>query len=334
VKRLQAEKAELIRELEFEKAKSNNANQVAESADSSKNDEVMKLTASLLEAQEELASVRAQKETLNRRMAMIDAESQRLQKQLAETKIAELSDDSEAAVQNEFELKTMRAEIASLEAQNKMLLEAQAIDRERIRREVMQEQKRIATSQERPNSVRSEPIAMAEPTKQSKQPEVAPQPASIPRANIVLSGDEIRELVAQSKIPLQSSIDRVERVSNADFAAFRWDTGMVYGSGEQSRVNNAVGFNGFVQNYIQKTASRCQGNFDQDVRVVNTVNDIMVKSADIACVNDNAEGNAASILFFTRGDMVYALAHEADMQNFTVAMDMRDRLAGTVDQIF
>jgi hypothetical protein len=149
-----------------------------------------------------------------------------------------------------------------------------------------------------------------------------------------LSGDQIRQLLAASRIPLATSINRIERISGADFAAFQWDTGFVHGSGEQRRIADASNFNDAVNSYIQKTASRCSSTFDQSVEVIASTNTMTVKAADIACVDQNANGNAASILFFEHEGMFYALAHEADMNTFTVAMDMRDRLAQSITRIF
>ena len=59
-----------------------------------------------------------------------------------------------------------------------------------------------------------------------------------------------------------------------------------------------------------------------------------VKSADIACVDNQGQGHAASILFFAKNGMFYALAHEADMNSFEIAMDMRERLSGALKSVF
>jgi hypothetical protein len=166
--------------------------------------------------------------------------------------------------------------------------------------------------------------------------DVAPQPVA-PRPSTskinqsasqqvaMLSGDEIRRVVTQSRIPLRGGVSRVERVSGPDFAAFQWDTGTVYGSGEQSRLADMSAFESSVARYINKTQQRCDASFDQTVQNQH-VNGLNVKTADIACVDARGEGQAASVLFFAYNGMFYALAHEADMNSFQTAMDMRDRL--------
>jgi len=366
VRRLEQEKVELVRQLEFAKQTGQVVEVVTPQAESN---ELKTLSRQLADARRALSEAESEKSQLKRRMSVIDSEVQRVQSQMAKksvgSTIAKLADDRPEVIREELEAKTLRSEIAALEAQNSMLKADIG----------MQKQKRVETNMPSGPVDVVEAIEMAEiktnenhlsrPLDREQRVQslrqrlqdvgsnksIAPMPTAIvnnvqqknvtniPNAPIqtqmiALSGDEIRQLVSQSKIPLESSVDRIDRVSGPDFAAFRWDTGIVYGSGEQSRLSDVSAFNNSVQQYIQKTASRCQGSFDQNIAAVNTSNGLTVKSADIACVDDNAMGSAASILFFVRDGMFYALAHEANMDSFKIAMDMRDRLAGSIDQIF
>ena len=407
VRRLEKEKADLTRQLEYAKKTGTVIEQVSAPAevDSSK---LTDLSQQLSEAKKQLSIAEAEKAKLNKRMAMIDSEAMAAQRQLAESKIAKLANDSPQAIADELNAKTLRAEIAALEAQNNVLRVDMMSDRQE-KREIASaadySQKPSAPTGKTSTEIMDQTAASVEATTTIDKPVIGEgrisrpiddeieatilskrQPVqravpvinekmamvSAPRTNVVsepidvvarasvptrpmaqqvrpqqpqstmnlqpqmaaLSGGEIRQLVGQSKIPLQSSIDRIDRVSGPDFAAFRWDTGMVYGSGEQSRLSDVSAFNKSVQQYIQKTASRCQGSFDQNIQTVNTANGLTASSADIACVDNNADGNAASILFFAHNGMFYALAHEADMDTFKVAMDMRDRLVGSIGQIF
>lgn len=377
VRRLEKEKADLVRQLEYAK----NTGKVVEVTTVQNPDvdnvtsQLNELSAQLSLAKNQLSVAEAEKKKLNKRMAVIDAEAIAVQRRLAEAKISELADDRPETIQEELEAKTLRSEIAALEAQNNLLrsdmmagrkekrvekfenIETDDKTKGRVSRPVDRElnasilRQRLKSSEtddvlvadiKRP----SEPIQIAQEKTLSTQPSLdTPLPSSPktshpirqqrhPQQMVALSGDEIRQLVSESKIPLETSIDRIDRLSGPDFAAFSWDTGMVYGSAEQSRINNVSAFDNSVQQYIQKTAERCEGNFDQNIMAVNTANGLTVKSADIACVDDNATGSAASILFFVRDGMFYAMAHESDMDTFKVAMDMRDRLLGTIDQIF
>lgn len=148
-----------------------------------------------------------------------------------------------------------------------------------------------------------------------------------------LSGDEIKQLITAARIPLASGIERISTVSGPDFAAFRWDTGNVYGSGEQSKLATLNGFENAVQHYISKTESRCEGQFDKTITPINAPNGIVARMADIACIQ-GSDGAGASIIFFAHNGMFYAMAHESDMNSFQTAMEHRDQLARNLTTIF
>ena len=163
--------------------------------------------------------------------------------------------------------------------------------------------------------------------------ETPTQPSVVAPAMVALSGDEIRRLISQSQVPLVTPVERVSRISGPDFAAFRWDTGRVYGSGEQSRMASLNGFENAVQGYIAKTASRCAGQFDKTLLPLSAPSGVVARTADIACI-DGDQGAAASIIFFAHDGMFYAMAHETDLDGFQTAMDHRDRLAVGLDSVF
>ena len=377
IRRLETEKVELIRELEFVKSSVNPSVVPSENNQKALND----LSDQLDYMKAELNKLAIEKKSLKAQLAQAESASQASKKKLSEMKVNELSKgDSE----NDLELQTMRAEIAALEAQNLNLREdvtrLNAREPEVVVKEIIKTvEKQIPEAPVQ--SLSAEPIDVAVSTPspvvtqqkvnkvtgkitasearkqlrdrlQNKSKIAAPMPAVVEKTPaspsvipsqpeniespkmVALSGDNIRQLISASRIPLQAQVGRVNSVSGPDFAAFKWDTGMVYGSGEQSRLNNISAFDGSVKQYIQKTASRCSGTFDQTIIPVQTSNGLTVKSADIACVDNQGQGHAASILFFAKNGMFYALAHEADMNSFEIAMDMRERLSNALKSVF
>jgi chromosome segregation ATPase len=377
IRRLETEKVELIRELEFVKSSVNPSVAPSENNQKALND----LSDQLDYMKAELNKLAIEKKSLKVQLAQAESASQASKKKLSEMKVNELSKgDSE----NDLELQTMRAEIAALEAQNLNLREdvtrLNAREPEVVVKEIIKTvEKQIPEAPVQ--SLSAEPIDVAVSTPspvvtqqkvnkvtgkitasearkqlrdrlQNKSKIAAPMPAVVEKKPaspsvipsqpeniespkmVALSGDNIRQLISASRIPLQAQVGRVNSVSGPDFAAFKWDTGMVYGSGEQSRLNNISAFDGSVKQYIQKTASRCSGTFDQTIIPVQTSNGLTVKSADIACVDNQGQGHAASILFFAKNGMFYALAHEADMNSFEIAMDMRERLSNALKSVF
>jgi hypothetical protein len=181
--------------------------------------------------------------------------------------------------------------------------------------------------------IEQEPVDLMQAV--SVQPQIPATPTPVAQAPQMeaLSGDEIRRLVSQSRIPLVTNVERVTHVSGPDFAAFRWDTGQVFGSAEQSRLASNAAFDSAITQYITKTQNRCGGEFDQTVTPIPSGQGLNARAVDIACVQ-GSEGAAASIVFFTHNGMFYALAHETDLNGFEVAMDHRDRLVNSLSALF
>jgi hypothetical protein len=178
-------------------------------------------------------------------------------------------------------------------------------------------------------------IAKASPPVVKSTPN-APQSISRsvqPQQPTILSGDSIRRVIKQSNIPLKSPIQRVERTAQTNFAAFTWDTGVVYGNAEQAKMKSGQQFDQAVQGYLQKTAKRCKGTFDQEK--TNVQLSMPAQSYDIACIDNNGtSGHAASIVFFEKEGMFHAIAHEGGIQQFQIAMDMRDRVVNAIQTIY
>ena len=377
IRRLEKEKVELIRELEFVKSSVDPSMLPSEGNQKALDN----LFGQLDYMKAELSKLAIEKKSLKTQLVESERAFKISQQKLSEMQVNDLAKDNSV---NDLELQTMRAEIAALEAQNLTLREdvarLNAREPEVIVKEVVKtvqgqipavpvpslssEPIDVVVSspspvvmQQKVNKITGE-ITATEARQQlrnrlqnksqsvSKLPVIAdkmpssssvvPSPAQtvdVPKM-VALSGDNIRQLVSASRIPLQTQVGRVNSVSGPDFAAFKWDTGMVYGSGEQSRLSNVSAFDGSVKQYIQKTASRCSGAFDQTIVPVQMSNGLTVKSADIACVDNQGQGHAASILFFAKNGMFYALAHEADMNSFEIAMDMRERLSGALKSVF
>jgi hypothetical protein len=372
IRRLEKEKVELIRELEF--VKSSMDPSVAPSQGNEK--ALNNLSGQLDYMKAELNKLAIEKQSLKVQLAQSESVSEEFKQKLSEVTVNAIA---KGHGENDIELQTMRAEIAALDAQNLTLREdlarLNAREPEVIVKEVIKTVEKqmpvvpvpslpsnpidvvvatpspvvepltvnkitgkVTQSQARQqlrDRLKNKSIVVdRSPVAVKKTAETAQMPVVETPKMVALSGDNIRQLVAASRIPLQTQMGRVNSVSGPDFAAFKWDTGMVYGSAEQSRLSSVGAFDGSVSQYIQKTASRCSGTFDQTIMPVHAPNGLMVKSADIACVDNQGQGHAASILFFAKNGMFYALAHEADMNSFEIAMDMRERLSSALKSVF
>lgn len=411
IQQLEAEKVDLIRQLEFAKTGASPVDTQMSSNDSALQKRLEIVTQESEKAKQELRIIAADKKALEEKLRAAEFEMTEAKRALSNAKVNRM-----VTGDKNNEIQILESEIASLEAQNRILREDMAsktntvsVDRSETSAmlEVLEEkyQKRF-DAMERENirltqelyktsnkvdvrraiqpmedKITEEPMEVAKveqlapevveqrvtPSEARRQlrnkitgKAVSPAPAmvktamaSVPSQQPVkmvaagqvarqlasqpvmtaLSGDDIRRLVSQSQIPLVSNIERVSNISGPDFAAFRWDTGEVYGSAEQSRLANERAFENAVNQYISKTQSRCSGEFDKTLIPVATSNGLNARAADIACIQ-GSDGAAASIVFFSHGGMFYALAHEADLNSFQVAMDHRDQLVTNLSQIF
>lgn len=145
-------------------------------------------------------------------------------------------------------------------------------------------------------------------------------------------GTIIRNLLQGAGVSLQGGLQQVAQVATPDFAAFRWDTGAVYGSAEQSRIANPYLFENFMEGYLRKTESRCGGVFDKSASGITYVNELPVASYDIACITNESSGDGAgaAILFFMQDGLFNVVAHEGGLMAFEEAMTTRDRLSNTL----
>jgi myosin heavy subunit len=351
IRRLEIEKADLIRKLEFERSSQKAGMETADSSSES----LVQLSDQLDFMKAELRKLDQERNDLASQLDQSSQAAKMAQQELAELKTSIENGGQALDTEAELQTQTLLADIATLEAENAKLrqdvnqqaLKTSALpvtdtpkpdmqmlrrlniieaENQRLMKELSEKPKpmpKVSTiAQASPPIVKStpkEPQSISEPV-QSQQP-------------IILSGDSIRRVIKQSNIPLKSPIQRVERTAQTNFAAFTWDTGVVYGNAEQAKMKSGQQFDQAVQGYLQKTAKRCKGTFDQGK--TNVQLSIPAQSYDIACIdNSGRSGHTASIVFFEKEGMFHAIAHEGGIQQFQIAMDMRDRVVNAIQTIY
>ena len=158
-------------------------------------------------------------------------------------------------------------------------------------------------------------------------PQAAYTPVSLQAQDSGPNGQDIENYLRRAGVSLVSGLEKVRKVSNAQFAAFRWDTGVVFGTAEQRRMGANGGFEQGVQAYLSKTRQRCSGTFDEsfDPSQMSTHKTLAV--ADVACVMPDGTGAGAAVVFFYKDGMFNVVAHEGDISQFGQAMSTRDTLA-------
>lgn len=164
-------------------------------------------------------------------------------------------------------------------------------------------------------------VSLPSPAPVQSQPIAAPAAASASFMTL----PQISGLIEGSGIRLSRPVERLQEVSGPTFSAFRWQTGPTFGSSEQSPIGDTAQFDRHVDAYIEKTRSRCQGDFAASPASATGEGGKRVSSYEIACIGSGGASSAA-IVFFVRNGLFTVVAHESGTDSMDVAMENRDRI--------
>lgn len=156
------------------------------------------------------------------------------------------------------------------------------------------------------------------------------EPAVAPSSAKLMSASALKSILDQAQVPVQGKIKKVDS-GKGDIVAYSWDTGVLFGSAEQRPLGSADQFDKLAQSYIQQTKSRCQGDFAAVPVTDTSSGGTRISAYEIACVN-GGDGAAASLVFHSDGKVFTTIAHETGLNSMDTAMDVRDRLVGTLMQ--
>ena len=154
----------------------------------------------------------------------------------------------------------------------------------------------------------------------------APPAAEEPVIPVVKADSfSVKELIAKAEVSTPDKIKKVEGTSNDFDVAYQWNGGSIYGSAEQKRLASPAQFDELVQEYLERTQTRCPGEFA--IVPDNTVDSgsLRADSYEIACVGQSVS-SGASLLFFNKGDTFTVVAHEAPAEELGEAMNYRNKL--------
>lgn len=355
---VEAEKAKLKKQLEVAQADVIAAREKALLGKGATDEDVKQLLAENKKLQAELAasgsSGNADTRAMQTEIAALRAQnnvlSEEINKRLAAAPTRAAMDN--AAAQANFKVKEAK-QVAKQEVSselNKANMRYQAAEQENIRlaqelakarmQPIMSEDQAMASvvpqqvvpTQMQPVMAASTPQPM--PVSPQKSAPVMYQPASIapqPKG-IGPTGQDIAGYLKRAGIPMTAGFEKINKVATPQFAAFRWDTGVVFGTGEQ-QVMPANNFEQAVNNYINKTQGRCSGTFDKSFDPSQMTQHKQFAVADVACVMPDGTGAGAAMLFYYKDGMFNAIAHEGDISQFDQAMTTRDQLARFMDGV-
>ena len=142
-------------------------------------------------------------------------------------------------------------------------------------------------------------------------------------------GFDVRQVLSSANVSSAQSVNVVGNASDAQKIAYQWQAGDVFGSAELKPLQNVADFEGYVAQYLDKTQSRCKGDFAVSPDKNTQIGDMRMDSYEIACIGTGVD-SSASLLFFNKSGTFAVMAHEAPTGNMDVAMGMRDRLYKTL----
>ncbi len=209
--------------------------------------------------------------------------------------------------------------------------------------EKMESIERVPLALPPPSSLRSLP-APEESVIDSIKPSAAAAPArSIPVPSADADGkpaakpvnfvnaSTMQSMLTGAGVKLSRDVQKVTKASNAETLALSWETGSLFGSAEERALASPTQFDAYAQSYLDKTKSRCKGDFAAVPGPTHREGDTQTATYEIACVAGGDQGASAALLFYAHDGVFSTIAHEAGVDGMDVAMDIRDRLAASLN---
>lgn len=298
----------------------------------------------------QIAKVNAEKDQMAQRIALLEAEKTKMQnaegERLAlkervsalESEKAKLEARAAAALQPAAG--TPRAAVQEVQMASVPAVSPQAIQAEPIGVPVSLRPGQISSRIEPPAPVALAPkSAIPADTFQPTQAVVAPvvqalapqaaAPASSPASNLI-TADALSGQLRQAGLALTGNVKKLDNVSGPSFVAYSWDASGLFGSAEQKQMANAEQFQTLVNQYLDKTKSRCAGDFAASPVPTMPASGMQVASYEIACIGADGSGATAALAFYGKDGLFTTVAHEANMDTMDMAMDARDRVLASI----
>lgn len=155
------------------------------------------------------------------------------------------------------------------------------------------------------------------------------QPVAVPSSNLV-TAEALSSQLRQAGLALSGDVKKADNVSGPGFVAYSWNASGLFGSAEQKPMANAEQFMTMVNQYLDKTKSRCTGDFAASPVPTQSVAGVQVASYEIACIGADSAGATAALVFYGKDGLFTTVAHEASMDTMDVAMDARDRIVASL----
>lgn len=186
-----------------------------------------------------------------------------------------------------------------------------------------------------PVPVTAEAIEASVPVRATMPEEVSvPVPAlaaaAAPSNLKLMKSSDIESLLRQAGVAVSGGIQTIETATGNGRVAYRWQTGGLFGTAEQKSVDSPAQFDSFVSAYLEKTKSRCTGQFAAIPALVDGGGVNRISAYEIACVDETGAGASAALIFESRNGVFTTIAHESSPESMDIAMDARDKIVAVL----
>lgn len=138
----------------------------------------------------------------------------------------------------------------------------------------------------------------------------------------------VDSMLSQARIEADN-VTMLEKASSSERIVHQWRADNIYGSAEQKPLQSQSDFDRYVREYLDKTQSRCRGDFAIVPDSSEQFGQSRVDSYEVACIGGGVN-SSASLLFFNKQGTFAVVAHEAPAEYMGNAMALRDKLRGSI----
>lgn len=268
---------------------------------------------------QDLALIKSDRDYLSQKLAILESEKLALEQRLAES----IQPAAGSAVMADV---------------GEVMPSSQVVEVTHVRAE--EEYARVAgyVSQQEDDDAYGKPVSLAPKSAiredafvstSSVMPQVV-TPAEISADTSFVTAEGLSNMLRQAGLSLTGDVAKIDNVSRADFVAYSWDAAGLFGTAEQKPMARPEQFTTLVNQYLDKTKSRCAGDFAASPVPMDQTGSIQVSSYEIACISPDGAGASASLAFYGKDGLFTIVAHEAGVDTMDMAMEARDRVLASI----
>ncbi len=146
----------------------------------------------------------------------------------------------------------------------------------------------------------------------------------------MLKQSDMEAMLQRAGIAISGKVQPISVTGESGRVAYRWETEGLFGTAEQKTIQSTAQFDTYVTEYLNKTKSRCTGQFASVPALDEAKGPNRLAAYEIACVDDAGAGASAALVFESQNGIFTTIAHEASPESMDVAMDARDKVVSAL----